>query len=36
VTNINKIFLGYQPRQLVKNYWCFRDHLYPYHQGYDV
>jgi hypothetical protein len=33
-TNINKVFSGYQPCQLVKNHRRFRDHLCP-HQGYD-
>jgi len=32
-SKINKIPSGYQPRQLVKNYRRFRDHLCPYHQG---
>jgi hypothetical protein len=30
---VDKIFLGYELRQFVKNYWCFRDHLCPHHQG---
>jgi hypothetical protein len=33
---INKIFLGYQLRQLVKSHQLFRDHLCSHHQGSDV
>jgi hypothetical protein len=33
---INKIFLGYQPYQMVKNHQCFKDHLCPHHQGYET
>jgi hypothetical protein len=30
---VDKIFSGYQPCQLVKNYGCLRDGLCPHHQG---
>jgi hypothetical protein len=32
----NKVFMGYQPWQFVKNHQHFRDHLCPHHQGNDV
>jgi hypothetical protein len=34
VTNINKIYLGYQPCQIAKNQ-HFRDLLCPHHHGND-
>jgi hypothetical protein len=32
LTFTNRIFLNYQPRQLIKNDRHFRDHLCPYYQ----
>jgi hypothetical protein len=30
---VDKIFSGYQPCQVVKNYWCLWDHLCSHHRG---
>jgi hypothetical protein len=32
----NKIFSGHQPHQMVEILHCFRKHLCPHHQGYEV
>jgi hypothetical protein len=36
VTNINKVLLGYQPSQFVRNHHRFRDHFFPHDRGNDV